>query len=224
MHLSRILIVDDDPDIGNLLQEALARSGYETQRAYSGTEALLLLKEPRSRPDLVLLDLMLPGVNGETVLEECSSLPVIVISARVGVEDKVSLLHNGARDYVTKPFSVEELLARIEVQLRMGAGAPDTLTYGPLHYDRSTRAVTAGDTLLRLTPTENALLRLLMEHPHQVLTKSALLDALMAEDLDGTESSLKVHISNLRRKLQAGCGEQLIESVWGIGFRLCGHP
>lgn len=221
--MSRVLIVDDDPDIGNLLEEALTRSGYDTQRAYSGTEALLLLKQPQNRPDLILLDLMLPGVSGETVLEECGSLPVIVISARVNVEDKVSLLHSGARDYVTKPFSIEELLARIEVQLRMGPGAADILTYGPLRYDRSSRTATARKTPLHLTPTENAILRLLLEHPRQVLTKSALLDALMAEDLDGTESSLKVHISNLRRKIQESCGESLIESVWGVGFRLRGQ-
>lgn len=218
--MARILIVDDDPDIGNLLADALTRRGHTPLRAYSGSEALLLLRDPASRPDLMLLDLMLPGVSGEEVLAGCPDLPVIVISARGAVEDKVDLLTSGARDYVTKPFSVAELLARVEVHLRAAGGPPSALTYGNLRYDMETRTLTAAGSSIHLTPTENALARLLLENPRQVLTKTVLLDALAREDMDGTESSLKMHVSNLRRKIKAACGEDLIESVWGIGFRL----
>lgn len=218
--MARILIVDDDPDIGNLLEEALTRCGHSTERAYSGSEALLLLKNPATRPDLMLLDLMLPGVSGEEVLAGCPELPVIVISARGAVEDKVELLTSGARDYVTKPFSIAELLARIEVHLRTAGGSPTVLVYKDLRYDTETRTLTARGEAVHLTPTENALARLLLENPRQTLTKTALLDALAREDLDGTESSLKMHISNLRRKIKAACGSDCIESVWGIGFRL----
>lgn len=218
--MARILIVDDDPDIGNLLEEALSRSGHTALRAYSGSEALLLLKDPATRPDLMLLDLMLPGVSGEEVLAACPDLPVIVISARGAVEDKVHLLTSGARDYVTKPFSVAELLARVEVQLRTTAGPPTALLYGDLRYDTGSRTLSAGGTAVHLTPTENAIARLLLENPRQTLTKTTLLDALAREDLDGTESSLKMHVSNLRRKIRAACGADCIESVWGIGFRL----
>lgn len=219
--MARILIVDDDPDIGNLLEDALSRRGHTAMRAYSGSEALLLLKDPASRPDLMLLDLMLPGVSGEEVLAGCPDLPVIVISARGAVEDKVELLTSGARDYVTKPFSIAELMARVEVHLRSVPGRPPSaLVHGDLRYDLGTRTLSAGGCSVHLTPTENALARLLLENPRQVMTKTALLDALACEDLDGTESSLKMHVSNLRRKIKAACGRDCIESVWGIGFRL----
>lgn len=218
--MAKILIVDDDPDIGSLLAEALSRRGHTPQRAYSGSEALLLLGNPATRPDLMLLDLMLPGVSGEEVLAACPDLPVIVISARGAVEDKVELLTSGARDYVTKPFSVAELMARVEVHLRTAGSAPAALLYGDLRYETETRTLTAGGAAVHLTPTENALARLLLENPRQTLTKTALLDALAREDLDGTESSLKMHVSNLRRKIKAACGTDYIESVWGIGFRL----
>ena len=119
--MRRIAVVDDDMDIGNMLQEVLERAGYGVLRAYSGTEALLLLE--RQRPDLVLLDLMLPGLSGEAVLPHLAGVPVIVLSARGEVQDKVSLLLEGAADYMTKPFDTRELLARIAVQLRRGEAA-----------------------------------------------------------------------------------------------------
>lgn len=216
--MANILIVDDDPDIGNMLEEVLSRGGHRPQRAYSGTEALLQIE--KCRPDLVLLDLMLPGMDGEVVLEHLTDIPVIVVSARLDVQDKVALLTKGARDYVTKPFSLEELLARIDVQLRTAGQAPRTLAYDNLQFDLATQHFTVDGESVRLTPTEGALMRLLLENPKQVLTKSALLDALAMYDLDGTESSLKVHMSNLRKKLKAAGNRDYIESVWGIGFRL----
>ena len=216
--MRRIAVVDDDMDIGNMLQEVLERAGYGVLRAYSGTEALLLLE--RQRPDLVLLDLMLPGLSGEAVLPHLAGVPVIVLSARGEVQDKVSLLLEGAADYMTKPFDTRELLARIAVQLRRGEAASPLLRHGPLALDVNARTVRVAGREARLTRTEFAILKLLLEHPRQVVTRSQLLEGLSRDTPDCVESSLKVHVSNLRRKLrEAGAGD-MIEAVWGIGFKL----
>ena len=216
--MRRIAVVDDDMDIGNMLQEVLERAGYGVLRAYSGTEALLLLE--RQRPDLVLLDLMLPGLSGEAVLPHLAGVPVIVLSARGEVQDKVSLLLEGAADYMTNPFDTRELLARIAVQLRRGEAASPLLRHGPLALDVNARTVRVAGREARLTRTEFAILKLLLEHPRQVVTRSQLLEDLSRDTPDCVESSLKVHVSNLRRKLrEAGAGD-MIEAVWGIGFKL----
>ena len=216
--MRRIAVVDDDMDIGNMLQEVLERAGYGVLRAYSGTEALLLLE--RQRPDLVLLDLMLPGLSGEAVLPHLAGVPVIVLSARGEVQDKVSLLLEGAADYMTKPFDTRELLARIAVQLRRGEAASPMLRHGPLALDVNARTVRVAGREARLTRTEFSILKLLLEHPRQVVTRSQLLEDLSRDTPDCVESSLKVHVSNLRRKLrEAGAGD-MIEAVWGIGFKL----
>ena len=132
----RILIVDDDPCVSDLLNELLSKEGYGVLRAYSGTEAVTLLE--RERPDLILLDLMLPGLSGEEVLKKIAGIPVIVVSAKAGVDDKVALLLGGAQDYITKPFSTKELLARVEVQLRKTGTAPqsgaDEIVLNPLSH------------------------------------------------------------------------------------------
>ena len=214
-----ILIIDDDAPIGDMLSEALTREGYRVSRAYSGTEALLVL--PRAKPDLILLDLMLPGLAGEEVLPQIRGIPVIVVSAKADIQDKVDLLLGGAADYVTKPFEVKELLARIAVRLRE-APSPDApyLSAGGLELDADSRTVSAADASARLTRTECAILRLLMANPTQVITKSLILDRLIMDAPDCTESSLKMHISNLRRKLREITGRDCIEAVWGIGFKL----
>lgn len=216
--MRQILIVDDDVPIGDLLEEALEREGYRVTRAYSGTEALLTLD--RGRPDLILLDLMLPGLSGEEVLPRVKGIPVIVMSAKADIDGKVKLLLGGAADYVTKPFALRELLARIEVALRAPARGEEKLTCGPLVLDIAARCVTAAGQEVRLTRTEFAILKLLLQNPTQVVTKSALLDHLAADTPDGTESSLKMHVSNLRRKLRQATGRDCIEAVWGIGFKL----
>ncbi len=245
--MERILIVDDDASIGDMLEEMLTQEGYAVLRAYSGTEALLLLRE--NKPDLVLLDLMLPGLGGEDVLPYLKDVPVIVMSAKAGVDDKVQLLLNGAADYVTKPFSGKELMARIAVQLRMrkerqtgqadndrGAGdctsignaASDSasgeiksqLKYGPIMLNAASGQCFAADKEIRLTRTEYAILKLLLLNRNQVVSRSALLDHIGVDTPDCTESSLKVHISHLRGKLREATGQDHIEAVWGIGFRL----
>ena len=214
-----ILVVDDDVQIGNLLEEVLGREGYAVWRAYSGTEALLLLSA--KRPDLILLDLMLPGLSGEGLLPKIEGIPVIVVSAKADVSDKVSLLRGGAADYITKPFDTRELLARVAVQLRAAEGGRAAVyTHGCLALDPASHSVTAAGKPVALTKTEYAILKLLMKNPSQVLAKSVILDRISLDTPDCTERSLKQHVSNLRRKLrEAGCGD-CIEAVWGVGFRL----
>lgn len=218
--MQTILIIDDDAAIGNLEQEVLEQAGYAVLRAYSGTEALLLLKD--SRPDLVLLDLMLPGLSGEEVLPQLQGISVIVVSVKTAVQDKVGLLLGGAADYLTKPFDTKELLARVAVRLREAALSPlaALCTYGSLTLDTASHEVRAAGTPVSLTRTEYAILKLLMQNPGQVLAKSVLLDRIGADTPDCTEGSLKTHISNLRGKLRDATGKDHIEAVWGIGFRL----
>ena len=218
--MQTILIIDDDVAIGNLEQEILEQAGYAVRRAYSGTEALLALQG--SRPDLILLDLMLPGLPGEEVLPRIQGIPVIVVSAKTSVQDKVGLLLGGAADYLTKPFDTEELLARVAVRLREAAHSPLAAVYtcGDLTLDTASHAVLAGGTPVSLTRTEYAILKLLMQNPGQVLAKSVLLDRISEDTPDCTENSLKTHVSNLRGKLRDAAGRDYVEAVWGIGFRL----
>lgn len=219
--MKTIAIIDDDIHIGDLLTEVLTREGYSVLRAYSGTEALYLLSQ--NKPDLVLLDLMLPGLSGEEVLPHIENIPVIVLSAKVDVQDKVNLLLNGAADYMTKPFDTKELLARITVQLRR-AGQQNveikSLSAGDLVLDRMSFSLTVQGQAVKLTRTEYAILKLLMENPNQVIARSVLLDRISLDTPDCTDRSLKQHISNLRKKMHDVSGADYIETVWGIGFKL----
>lgn len=217
--MKTIAVIDDDIYIGNMLEELLRGNGYDVVRAYSGTEAVLLLSQ--SKPDLVLLDLMLPGLSGEEVLPKIQSIPVIVVSAKLDVQDKVNLLLGGAVDYITKPFDTAELLARITVQLRKaGSSTSDVIAVGDLRLNQTSHEVTVKSVEVRLTKTEYAILKLLMQNPKQVIAKSVMLDRISEDTPDCTESSLKQHISNLRKKLRDAGGKDYIESVWGIGFKL----
>lgn len=218
--MKQILIVDDDVSIGDMLEEILTKEGYGVSRAYSGTEALLLLS--LSRPDLVLLDLMLPGLNGEEVLPKISGIPVIVLSAKVDVDNKVDVLLNGAADYMTKPFDIKELLARIVVQFRDHSQKTDgdVLEFEGVQMNTVSHVVSVEEHGVRLTKTEYAILKLLMQNPTQVITKSLMLDRISEDTPDCVESSLNVHISNLRKKLRDVNGRDYIETVWGIGFKM----
>lgn len=215
-----ILIVDDDENIGNLEQELLEKNGYFVRRAYSGTEALLLLKNERF--DLVLLDLMLPGLCGEELLPKIEGTPVIVVSAKAGVQSKVDLLLGGAADYLTKPFDTGELLARIAVRLREGKRAPLSAVYScsDLSMDTVSHSVSADGKSVALTRTEYAILKLLLQNQGKVIAKSVLLEKIAQDTPDCTESSLKTHISHLRKKLREQSGKEYIEAVWGIGFKI----
>ena len=208
-----IAVIDDDVYISDMVTEVLTREGYGVLRAYSGTEALMLLE--RQRPDLILLDLMLPGLSGEALLPKIQGIPVIVVSAKVDVQDKVSLLMAGAADYLTKPFDTRELLARIAVQLRLAAlsGTSPRLVWEGVTLDTAERTVTVGERSVRLTRTEYAILKLLMQNPRQVVTKSLILDRIALDTPDCTESSLKIHVSNLRKKLRQAGAPDVIEAV-----------
>lgn len=218
--MKNILIIDDDIHIGNMLEKILIKEGYIVSRAYSGTEALLVLS--RSKPDLVLLDLMLPGLDGRDVLPHIKGIPVIVVSAKVDIDNKVDLLLEGAVDYVTKPFNTKELLARIVVHLRDEKNASNSsmLTFDDIILNTDTHIVTIETGEIKLTRTEYAILKLLMQNPTQVITKSFLLERISEDTPDCTESSLKMHISNLRKKLREINDKDYIEAVWGIGFKL----
>lgn len=218
--MKTIAIIDDDIHIGNMLEEVLHREGYLVLRAYSGTEALYLLSQHRA--DLILPDLMLPGLSGEELLPHIHNLPIIVISAKIDVQDKVRLLLGGAADYLTKPFDIKELLARITVQLRKhhDSGLSAILSVDDLKLDPSSHEVSVGNCPVKLTKTEYAILKLLMRNPGQVIAKAVILERITEDTPDCTDSSLKQHISNLRRKLRAVNGRDYIEAVWGIGFKL----
>ncbi len=218
--MKKILIIDDDIPIGNMLEETLSKEGYQIFRAYSGTEALFVFS--KSKPDLVLLDLMLPGLHGEDVLPQIKGIPVIVVSAKVDIDNKVDVLLGGAVDYVTKPFHMKELLARISVHLRNADSMPvsSELTFSDMILDTNTHIVKIGSMEIKLTRTEYAILKLLMQNPTQVVTKSLLLDRISTDTPDRTESSLKMHISNLRKKLRKANNRDYIEAVWGIGFKM----
>ncbi len=229
-----IAVIDDDEYIGDMLEEVLKSEGYGVVRAYSGTEALLLLE--RQKPDMILLDLMLPGLTGEQVLEKIQGIPVIVISAKIDVQDKVNVLLTGAVDYLTKPFDIRELLARIAVQLRSiqqqkelveyklqeqgKNGERHILSFEKLRLDTVLHEASVGENAVHLTKTEYAILKLLMENPRQVITKSAMLEHISEDTPDCMESSLKVHVSNLWKKLREAGEKDYIEAVWGIGFKL----
>ena len=218
--MSHILIIDDDIHINEMLEEVLIQEGYQVSHAYSGTEALLFLANEKA--DLILLDLMLPGLTGEEVLPQIEKIPVIVMSAKVEVKDKVALLLNGAEDYITKPFEIEELLARIVVQLRKSTrlDSSEKLMYREITVNMVTHEAWVGEHEVKLTKTEFAILKILLEHPKQVITKTVLLDRVSEETPDCMESSLRVHISNLRKKLREISGKDYIEAVWGIGFKM----
>ena len=216
------MIVDDDIHIGNMLEETLKLEGYEVLRAYSGTEALMVLE--RQKPDLLLLDLMLPGMNGEELLPKVKSIPTIILSAKSNIDGKVKLLMEGARDYVTKPFDVGELLARISVQLRLNENEGEDLNKnlvkaGNLTLDTDILTVTLNDTPVTLTRTECAILEILMLNPGRPIGRNTILDRISDSTPDCTERSLKQHISNIRKKLQAVDGEDYIEAIYGIGFK-----
>ncbi len=218
--MKTILVIDDDMHIGNMLEEALTGEGYLVKRAYSGTEAQLLLSG--AKPDLILLDLMLPGLSGEELLPKIKDIPVIVVSAKADVSDKVELLLGGAADYVTKPFDLAELLARITVQLRKSESVSpeNALVFEDLTLLPELLTVKIGGEEVRLTRTECAILKLLMQNPKIPVSRSSILDKISIDTPDCTERSLKQHISNIRRKLQAVNGKDYIEAVYGIGFKM----
>ena len=217
--MASIMIIDDDTHINDMLFEALSGEGYTVSRAYSGTEALMLLSS--SKPDLILMDLMLPGLSGEQLLPKINGIPVIVVSAKADISGKVDLLLGGAADYITKPFDINELLARITVALRRSGGSSGSvMSFKDIILDLNTHTVSVSGNDVKLTRTEYAILKLLMQKAGQVVSKTAVLDDISLDTPDCTEDSLKIHIHNLRKKLKTVSGKDYISAVWGIGFML----
>lgn len=217
--MKKILIVEDDISIHNVIEELLKKEKYITYNAYSGTEALLLLE--KEKYDLILLDLMLPAISGEEIIEKIKDTPIIVLSAKISSEDKVNCLLLGANDYITKPFDARELLARIQVQLRENKHSiMDTLKYKNLELLNDNHTLLIKNKKIGLTKTEYAILKHLLLNMNQVTTKNKLLDLISVDTDDCNEFSLRVHISNLRKKIRNYTEEEYIESIWGIGFKI----
>ena len=219
MNKYTILVVDDDVYISNLISELLVQNGYNVLKAYSGTEALLVLGQ--NEADLILLDLMLPGICGEDLLAMIKQYTTIVVSAKTCTSDKVDLLLRGASDYITKPFDNNELLARIKVQLRNASSSNKSiLNFGNLTMNTLIHEVSVSGITVHLTKTEYLILYNLINNCNQILSKSKIMDLICQDYEDCSDGALKMHISNLRAKLRNIDGHNYIESVWGVGFKL----
>jgi DNA-binding response OmpR family regulator len=221
-----VLIVDDKASVRKLVQEYLAEEGFCVLAVTNGREALFAAR--RDKPDLILLDLMMPDMGGHEFLrlyKRESDTPIIVLTARVEEADKVLGLELGADDYVTKPFSMRELVARIRAVLRRvekAAPAAEVLRAADITLDRGSRRVTVGDQPINLTPTEFELLSLLMAAPGRVFSRAQLLTELQGVAFDGIERSVDVHIRNLRVKIEPDPGHpRYVETVFGVGYRFC---
>ncbi len=220
--MKKILVIEDDKNIQEMLKLLLKKNNYEVISAYSGTEGLLLHDKSI---DLILLDLMLPGKSGKEIileLKEKKDVPIIVMSAIHELETKLDLFKLGAEDYVTKPFSNEELLARIKVHLRNRKDSNSSiLKFKDIVLDKNNYQVICNNKEVVLTKNEFELLKTLMEYPNQVFTKSALFDAVW-KDLDtADDNTLNVHISKIRNKLKENNPEiEYIETIWSIGYRM----
>jgi two-component system response regulator MprA len=220
----KILVVDDERAVRESLRRALELEGYEIELAGDGSEALYRL-ESTEEPDAMILDVLMPGVDG---LEVCrrirgsgSKLPVLMLTARTEVEDRVAGLDAGADDYVTKPFALEELLARVRALLRRaGDEESELLRFGDLELDPGTREVRRGERAMELTRTEFSLLELFLRNPRQVLTRSVIFERVWGYDFGFGSNSLDVYIGYLRRKTEAGGEPRLIHTVRGVGYAL----
>jgi len=220
----KILVVDDERAVRDSLRRALELEGYEIELAADGNEALARL-ESSDEPDAIILDVLMPGVDG---LEVCrrlrsagSTLPVLMLTARTEVEDRVAGLDAGADDYVTKPFALEELLARTRALLRRASDAGgEALRFADLELDPGTREVRRGDRPIELTRTEFSLLELFMRNPRQVLTRSVIFERVWGYDFGFASNSLDVYIGYLRRKTEASDEPRLIQTVRGVGYAL----
>lgn len=217
--MKKILVVEDDNTIHKFIKELLEKEHYIVKNAYSGTEALTIIENDNI--DLILLDLMLPGINGEDIVKKINkTIPIIVISAKTSPTDKAKVLLEGANDYITKPFEKIELLARIQVQLRMNSKQDKNLKYKDIELLEDNKTMKIQNNKITLTRTEYTIMRELVLNPNKVVTKTRLLDIISIDAENCDESSLKVHISNIRKKIRKIALEEYIEAVWGIGFKM----
>ncbi len=225
----QILIVEDDEDINKLLYNILSKKGYKVRSAFSGSEAIMCLEQ--FDYDLVLLDLMLPGFSGEEIIDVIRKnkiMPIIVISAKSSQDDKINVLKIGADDFISKPFDINEVLARVESQLRRYMkfskleNKEDTkIKYKNLVLDTESKEVLVNNKNVSLTVRELSILELLLSNPNKVFTRANLFESVWNDEFLGDDNTVNVHISNLRAKLsKADKNNDYIKTVWGIGFKL----
>ncbi|MBU7594694.1 response regulator transcription factor [Metabacillus halosaccharovorans] len=222
-----ILVIEDDEDINRLLCNIVSKSGYLAKSAYSGTEAMIYLDS--GQWDMVLIDLMLPGLSGEDILKKVtkeSNIPVIIISAKLETQSKINALRTGADDYITKPFDIEEVSARIDSCLRRyrdqsSMRLTNQITHKDMILDKNTKVVTVNGKELKLTAREYEILLLMMSSPNKVFSKANLFESVWNEKFYGDENTINVHLSNIRSKLaKANQDAEYIETVWGMGYKL----
>lgn len=224
----KILIVEDDWDINGLLCKVLSQNGYEVRAAYSGTEAKMCIEQ--FNYDLIILDLMLPGICGEELIGNIRKnhlMPIIVSSAKTSSEDKVAVLRMGADDFISKPFDINEVLARVEAQLRrytkfsVGGSINNKFTHKNLELDIESRQVYVNGIEINLTVREFDILELLITNPNKVFTRANLFESVWKDDFMGDDNTVNVHVSNLRSKIsKVDKDNEYIQTVWGIGFKL----
>lgn len=222
--MNKILIVEDDTDINNMIADALSKNGYSCTQAFSGTEGVLCAKQEKFH--LGIIDLMLPGMAGEALLpklREIQKFPIIVISAKDSLESKVGLLSSGAEDYLTKPFAIEELVARVGVQIRrLSDSGQNTriLAYKDMRLDGQNYALELCGKEVALTRQEYKIVELFVTNPGRVFSKQDIYNYAWDDLYIGEDKTINVHISNIRKKLKEYSQQEYIETVWGIGFRL----
>lgn len=224
----KILIVEDDMNINNMMKEVLGKEGFDCTQAFSGTEAVLCTK--MQQYDLILLDLMLPGMSGNEFLKvyrKDAQTPVIVLSAKDELDSKVDLLSSGADDYLTKPFELRELIARVNVQLRRftldsaeKGDEEESLNHKDLILNKGTMEVKVGNDVINLTRQEFKIIELLLSYPNKVFSKQDIYDYAWEDYFVGEDKTINVHISNIRQKLKKYTTQDYIDTVWGIGFKL----
>ncbi len=228
----KILVIEDDVDINKLIVKILKAEGYHVVPAYSGTEGIL--RTSMESFDLLLCDLMLPGLPGEEVIEkvrQTSQMPIIVLTAKVSLDDKVNVFSVGADDYVTKPFEPRELVARVQAQLRRNTllrrkkgkkeqEVEPSLTCKELQLFQDSMVVTIQNTKLDLTAREFEILKIMLQTPEKVFSKEALYEAVWKNGYYGEDNTISVHISNIRKKIAKITNQEYIDTVWGIGYRL----
>lgn len=228
MYKEHILVVEDDVDINNLITKTLKNKGFQITQAFSGSEASLQLS--MCEFDIILLDLMLPGVTGEELIKQIRTIkeiPIIVISAKTSLKDKIKVLNLGADDYITKPFESEEIIARVNSQLRryrkfdMQLNKNKDYKFKELTLDEESRQVKVKNIDLDLTAHEFDILCILLKNPNKVYSREALYESVWKNGYYGEDNSVNVHVSNIRKKIkEISLDEEYIKTVWGIGFKL----
>lgn len=221
--MERILIVEDDTDINNMVASALTKAGYECKQSFSGTEAMLYLNKEKF--SVIILDLMLPGKSGNSIVEEIKpylDTSIIVVSAKDELDTKVNLLFSGADDYITKPFEIDELVARVAVQIRKHSTDKTESVY---HYKDMVLNITEHSISvlghpISFTRQEFKILELLITNPKRVFSKKEIYDYAWDDLYIGEDRTINVHVSNIRQKIKAFSDKEYIETVWGVGFKL----